>query len=174
MPLKTFEVPWLEGRVRFANPWGSLTRVTVECPHRKLAFQLDHQGPPSLSNGRWVRVRGKVRHDPSVRKDGTLAEQNLGYIHVPYDGTPRGEWLFFKLVSPEVKILGPKEATDAMREAVTLMRRHLDSWSHNCRAETLDQTLEAMEAAVRIVRVLKDDVSIPEQEPVIVPADLEL
>lgn len=174
MPLKTYDVPWLEGRVRFMSQRGSLSRVTVECFHRRLAFFFDHRGPPNLACGRWIRFRGTVRHDPSIRSDGTLAEKNLAYLHDPYDGSPKPGWLFFNLTGQDVKVLGPKEATDAIHEAMTLMRRHLDSWPHNCRSETLDQTIDAMEAAVRIMRALKDDVSMLEKEPVIAYPDLGL
>jgi len=174
MPLKTYEVPWLEGRVRFVTPVGSMLRVTVECFHRRLAFFFDHSGPPSLSPGRWIKFRGSVRHDPSIRADGTLAAKNLAYIHAPHDGSPQPEWLFFNFTGHDVRILGPKEATASIHEAMTLMRRHLDSWSHNCRAETLDQTIEAMESAVRIMRALKGDVSMLEKEPIIAYPDLDL
>jgi len=167
MALKTFDVPWLEGRVRSVNHDGSKARITVECFHRKLAFLIVHDGNVGLSSGRWVRFRGIVRTDPSVRSDGSLAEKNLSYLHDPADGSRASEWMFFELRSPEFRLLGPKETVDSLREAMVLMRRHVDSWVHNCQPEAIDQTIESVETALRVMRAIRSDMSSAEREPAI-------
>lgn len=96
--------------------------------------------------------------DVSTRADGTLAEKNLRYLHTPADGSDQSGWLFFFMRSANVKLLGPKEVVDSLHKAVVLMTRHIDSWSHNCRPQALDQTIETMKTAVRQMTEFRLDV----------------
>lgn len=172
MSLKTFDVPWTEGRTRFVNYEGNKVRVTVECFHRKVAFSFLYDKGPVLSSGRWIRFCGNVRMDTSIKSDGTLADKNLFYIHDPADGSNRLEWLYFPLINVEFKILGPKETVDSIRETINLMRRQMDSWSHNCRIDSLNQLIESMESTLKILTSFRSEMLIADSEPIISHLDI--
>jgi hypothetical protein len=174
MPLTTFEVPWVDGRVRFSTPEGSKTNVTVECFHRRIAFFFNHDGGPNLRPGRYVRIRGIVRLDTSIKSDGTLADKNLGYLHDPLDGSPRSHWLFIPLLHVESRPMGPAEVTESLQESIRLMARHIEDWKRSCGASELDQTIDSLEVTLRAVKSFREESNRLAHEPVVRYLDISV
>ena len=149
MSLHTYEVPYHEGKVCYISETGD---VTVECYDRNIAFLIKYKGRRLVKIGDWVRIRGKVRLDTGISKDGRLRERNLAYYHDPADGSDRRHWIFFELLESDTILLGPPDAMDAIHNAMVQMRRHVDSWHANSNVDSLRSTLKSIDDARDILQ----------------------
>lgn len=153
MALVTFDVPFIEGRVCYLTRRPSSRYVTVECPEQKWAFRFDQPGRSDVRVGDWVRFRGKVRLDPGLRADGEpVCKKEVTYYHDPHDGSNRKDWLFFDMTTPESKVVAPPDVARTLRETLTLVRRHLDSWDANLDPESFYHTIAALTESTQMMQ----------------------
>lgn len=149
--LGTFDVPPQEGRVCFCVEGPSRWSVTVECPVPRLAFQFDVPVGSRIAAGDHVRISGKVRMNPGLRKDGSPVEKNLGYYHEPHDGSPRVCWAFFFLRGTSWERVAPPDVSETLREVLQSTQALLDGWD-GVSSEMLQRTVRAWERASNFMR----------------------
>lgn len=147
--LETFQIPYLDGKVCYLDDTGKIP--TVECYSRNLAFRFSAARLFPIKIGEWLRFRGVVGVGTKVLKNGEI-KGFAPYIHVPGDGSPKDNWLFFFLQEAEFKRIGPLDAIEALRECSNMCRRFMDSWEANDSAEQLRKLMESITLASDTVR----------------------
>lgn len=161
--LETFHVPPQFGRVCYLTEGQTRWSVTVECADTCRAFRFDTPCQSKLKIGDWVTVFGLVRMDPSLRKDGSPMEKNLLYIHKPYDGSNRLDWLFFDLRIRGWRREPSPDIAEVLKEVSVATNIILQSWDE-VSTDRIHKAIRAWEKASELMRpVLKQRV-IEEQE----------
>lgn len=145
MSLHTFYVPFSIGQVTHATVTSSSIKLTVECFNDKKAFTFEYLGNQDIRVSDWVKFRGNVRIDPSVKKNGELTE-SFAYYHDPRDNSKRSEWAHFTLISAEVLLVGPPDIADALHVTNLKIRRLEESWNYNFSIQNIKETIESIDS----------------------------
>ncbi len=143
MSLHTFYVPFSIGQVVYATVTSNSIKLTVECFNDKKAYTFEYVGNQDIRINDWIKFRGHVRIDPSIKKNGEFAETFL-YYHDPRDNTKRSEWIHFTLLSAEVFLIGPPDLAEALHATNLKIRRLEESWSHNFSTQNIKETIESI------------------------------
>lgn len=143
MPLKTIDVPRMQGRVCYVTDEKGVPHATVECAVERQAYRVPWTSG-RVDVGDWVSFEGQAR----VELVAGGGHRMVPYYHDPYDGSDRSEWVYYDLRNPEgLRRIGPLEAVEALRAARDALNLHLKAWYSNNSPERVRATLEALGAA---------------------------
>jgi hypothetical protein len=127
--LKTYDVLNATGQIRFATSTEKGLRLTVECYDRNTAFVLEIP-ERKYRIGQWVKIRGQVRADFGINKNGELRE-NIKYYHDPLNGTPKENWANFIVRHAKIDIVPPPGFEEKMMEVRDKLSGMIQKWDQH-------------------------------------------
>lgn len=167
--LGKFDVPFHEGRIAILNPERNNYSITVECFSLRRSFQFYHEpfeGDPilTLQVGDCIRFSGVVKLKiGNKKKDDSSLTTNMEYIHTPYNGSNKKDWVFFQLTNVKWKRILPLTELWIFRKAQELTTKSVDDW-YSMSTDEVRILKESLESAADLAQELHKKRRIQEYE----------